>query len=334
MTDTVRWGIISTARIARQFARDFAHAEGGELLAVASRTLEKAQDFADQYEIPRAYARYEDLLADPEIDAVYIATPHTLHYPNSLDAIKAGKAVLCEKPLTINPEDARSLAASAREAEVYLMEAMWTWLLPAIRTAKAWVDAGRIGKLLHIKADFGYPMPFDRESRVYARDLAGGVLLDMGIYPIALAWLFSRKDPESLQVRSHLAPNGVDDEVLLQYDLGDCRATLAASFRCKLPNIAWLIGDRGLIQIPEFWRARECYLYQGDEPADYFCDERAGEGFEFEIAAVNRDLLAGLKRPSTVTWEDSVRFQEHMALAFSRMSYQPVIEPARIRDDF
>jgi hypothetical protein len=135
-------------------------------------------------------------------------------------------------------------------------------------------------------------------------------------------------------VRSHLAPNGVDDEVLLQCDLGDCRATLAASFRCKLPNIAWLIGDQGLIKIPEFWRARECYLYHDEEPVDYFADERFGDGFEFEIEAVNRDLQAGLTRPSTVTWEDSVRFQEHMALVFSRMDYQPTADTDRFLDDF
>lgn len=323
MSDKIRWGILSTARISHQFARDFAHAEGGELLAVASRAQDTAQAFADQYGIPRAYASYEAMLSDPDIDAVYVSTPHTLHYQNSLDAITAGKAVLCEKPLTVNPEDARSLAAVARQSGVYLMEAMWTWLLPAVRTAREWVESGRIGQLLHIKADFGFPMPYDPEARAYARHLAGGCLLDMGIYPIALAWLFARKDPESLHVRSHLAPNGVDDDVLIQCDYGDARATLSSSFRCKLPNMAWIIGDKGLIQIPDFWRARECYLFDRDEPLDYFTDDRAGDGFEFEIAEVNRDLLAGRTRPRTVTWEDSVRFQEHMDLVFCRMDYQP-----------
>lgn len=319
MTETatpraIRWGILSTARISHQFARDFSHAAGGELVAVASRTGGKAQAFADQYGIPVAYGSYAELLADDRIDAVYVSTPHTLHHANSLEAMVAGKAVLCEKPLTVNPADARSLIAAAEHAGVYLMEAMWTWLLPAVRTALGWYRAGRIGRLLHVKADFGYPMPFDPAARVYARELGGGCLLDMGIYPIALAWLFVRQDPKACHAVAHFAPNGVEDDVLMRFDYGDCQASLATSFRCKLPNTAWIIGERGQIAIPDFWRARECTLYRLDERVDHFVDDRKGGGFEFEIEAVNRDLQAGRTRPQVVTAEDSVRFQDHMAL--------------------
>ena len=176
----VRWGILSTANISHQFARDFAHADGGALVAVASRSLEKAQAFAERHGIARAYGCYGELLADPELDAVYVSTPHTLHYSNCLAAIAAGKAVLCEKPMTVTPQEARALVAAAASANVYLMEAMWTWFLPAIRRALAWVEAGHIGRLRQVQADFGFPMPFDASSRVYARELGGGCLLDMG----------------------------------------------------------------------------------------------------------------------------------------------------------
>jgi predicted dehydrogenase len=316
----IRWGILSTARISHQFAQDFPHAAGGELLAVASRTRGKAQAFADRYGIPVACGSYAELLGDDRIDAVYVSTPHTLHRGNSLDAIAAGKAVLCEKPLTVNPAEARSLIASAEQAGVYLMEAMWTWLLPAVRTALGWFQSGRIGHLRHVKADFGYPMPYDPAARAYARELAGGCLLDMGIYPIALAWLFVQKDPQACHATAHFAPNGVEDDVLVQFDYGECQASLATSFRCKLPNTAWIIGEQGQIVIPDFWRARECTLYRVEERIDHFVDGRKGGGFEYEIEAVNRDLQAGRTLPQVVTPEDSVRFQEHMALVFRHIS--------------
>jgi predicted dehydrogenase len=320
MRNPIRWGILSTARISHQFARDFAHAAGGELLAVASRSTDKARDFAAQYGIPRAYGDYSDLLADADIDAVYVSTPHTLHLPNSLAVIAAGKAVLCEKPLTVNPEQARALVGAAESSGAYLMEAMWTWFLPAIRTALAWMETGRIGRLLHVKADFGYPMPYDPAARVYAAELAGGCLLDMGIYPIALAWLFTRQDPRRIDAWAHFAPNGVEDDVLMHFDYGDCQASLASSFRCKLPNTAWIVGEEGLIRIPRFWRARECSLYRLDERIDHFVDQRDGQGFEFEIEAVNRDLRDGLKQSRTMTWADSIRFQEHLAGVFREMA--------------
>jgi len=171
------------------------------------------------------------------------------------------------------------------------------------------VAQGRIGRLLHVKADFGYPMAYDPASRVWARELGGGCLLDMGIYPVALAWRFVPRLPEACHAQAWFAPNGADSDVQFGFDYGDCRASLGTSFRCKLPNAAWLIGDRGHIVLPDFWRARECSLYQRDERIDHFADGRRGNGFEFEIEAVNGDLRAERAQPSTVTWADSLAFQ-------------------------
>ena len=139
-------GIISTGNIAHAFAQDMQFVPDGDVVAVASRDAGKAAQFAGQYNIPKSYGSYQALFDDPEIDAVYVATPHNFHYQNTLDAMAAGKAVLCEKPLTINPAECRQLLQEARNRQVYLMEAMWTYFLPALHTAKEWIKAGRIGK--------------------------------------------------------------------------------------------------------------------------------------------------------------------------------------------
>jgi predicted dehydrogenase len=308
----VRWGIVSAGNIANTFASDMAYAPNAEVAAVAARNETDARAFADRYGIARAYEGYDGLFTDPEIDAVYVATPHTLHLPNSIDALRSGKAVMCEKPLTTSAEECRQLLAVAAATGNYLMEAMWTWFLPAVRQAKAWFDAGRIGELRHVRADFGYPKQYDPEDRVYNADLAGGVLLDMGIYPIAIARLFIDSDPKCLHVVSRHAPNGVDDDVVMQFGYDDCVASLATSFRCKLPNTAYIIGTKGYIEIPHFWSARECRLLVMHEVVDSFEDGRQGSGFEFQIASASDDILEGRTESAIVPHAASLAFQEDM----------------------
>ena len=214
--DKVRWGILSTGRITHQFVQDFSFVPNGEVVAVASRSKDSADAFAARYDIPRAYADYRSLLEDSDVDAVYIATPHTLHYQNALDAIEARKHVLCEKPFTVGSEESRRLFHVANQSSVFVMEAMWTYFLPAVRKALEWVEQGRIGRIRHVKADFGYPLlPFDPNRREYNAELAGGCLLEMGIYPVALAWLFLQQDPDDIQVVARRAPNGVEDDLSL-----------------------------------------------------------------------------------------------------------------------
>lgn len=310
----IRWGIVSTARIAHQFADDFAHVSNGELVAVASRTMDAAREFAAQHGIPRAYSSYAQLYADPDIDAVYVATPHSLHLENAGDALRAGKAVLCEKPLALGVEEVDALTKIVAETNGYLMEAMWTWFLPAIQEAHQWFRSGRIGELRHIKADFGYPMlPFDPESRVYKVELGGGVLQDMGIYPVAINYLFTQSDPVGIDVVAHHAPNGVEDDVVAVLNYGTYTSTLATSFRCKLPNTACIVGDEGHIVIPDFWCARECHLFQVDKLVDSFNDGRQSIGYDFETVAVGDDLLAGRAASEVMPLSVSRKFQQHLA---------------------
>lgn len=313
----VTWGIVSTGRITHQFVQDFAFVPNGEVVAVASRSLESANEFAREYGIPRTYADYGQMLDDADVDAVYVATPHTLHYQNTVDAIRARKHVLCEKPFTVDVREARNLFHMAEQSSVFVMEAMWTYFLPAIQKARDWVKQGRIGRLRQVKADFGYPLlPFDPNRREYNAELAGGCLLEMGIYPVALAWLFMQRDPVDIKVTAHKAPNGVEDDVAMLFDYGDesdgAVATLGTSFRSKLQNWAYVIGEEGYIAIPDFWRASECSLYQLDTRVDHFDDGRESLGFNYETVAANEDILAGRQQNSLVSWANTIRFQEHM----------------------
>jgi predicted dehydrogenase len=317
MTDKVRWGIVSTARITHQFVQDLEFVPNGEAVAVASRTQESADAFAWQYGIPRAYPDYSRLLEDPDVDAVYIATPHTLHYQNTLDAIAARKHVLCEKPFTVGVDESRRLFHVAEQSSVFVMEAMWTYFLPAIRKAQEWIAEGRIGRVRQVKADFGYPLlPFDARRREYDAELGGGCLLEMGIYPVAIAWLFLQRDPDDIQVIARMAPNGVEDDVQMLFNYGNnetgCSATLGTSFRSKLQNWTYIIGEEAYIAIPDFWRAGECRLYHLDECVDRFEDGRRSLGFNYEAAAAGQDILAGRQQNTIMPWANTIRFQEHM----------------------
>lgn len=319
----IRWGIVSAGTIAHTFAADMAHVPNAEVTAVAARSQGSATRFAAKHGIDKAYQGYDTLYADADIDAIYVATPHTLHFANAADALRAGKAVLCEKPISVSATECQALLDIAAATDGYLMEAMWTWFLPAIRQAKAWVEDGRIGELRQVRAELGYPKEYDPHARVYDASLAGGCLLDMGIYPIAIARLFTARSPQHMHVVARHAPNGVDDDVAMLFGYDDCVATLATSFRCKLPNAAYIIGTEGYIQIPDCWSARECHLFELDEKIDSFTDQRNGSGFEFQIAAVSDDLLQGRRQSTTVTHAASLAFQRDMDRVRELFSSQP-----------
>jgi len=286
----LRWGILSTGRIAQQFCQDMKYVSNGELFAVAARNLKDAQSFAQQHNIAKAYEGYQMLFDDPNIDVVYIATPHTFHFQNVYDALTAGKSVLCEKPITVSRNESELLSALAQEKGLFLMEAMWTYFLPAIQQAKQWVEQGRIGKIKHIKADFGYPLPYEETRREYHASLAGGCLLEMGIYPLAIAAFFAESPMDNLSIKYHLAPNGVEDDVIILADAAEVKLTLATSFQCKLQNWAYIIGEEGYIAIPNFWRADQCTLYQLDEQVDHFDDGRESLGLNYEAQAVGQAI--------------------------------------------
>ena len=299
--EKIRWGILSTARIAHQFAEDFAYVENGSLTAVASRSEETAEKFAARHGIATAYSSYELLFEDPDIDAIYVATPHSLHL-----------AELDRRPASWQSRAVRETAddfgRTGRHPDEHRCrnsaDISWKGCGPGSCRQYSgpwrWFEAGEIGRLRHIKSDFGYPLlPYSADRREYNADLGGGVVSEMGIYPIAMAYLFTRSDPISIDVVSHNAPNGVEDDVVAILNYEDCTATLSTSFRCKLPNRTYVIGDKGHIVIPDFWCARECHLYRVDEHIDSFVDDRESRGYDYETTAVGSDILQG-RRESAV----------------------------------
>lgn len=310
----IKWGIISTGRIANKFASDFSHVKNGELLAIASREMSKASEFAANYNIPKAFGSYSELFDDPEIDAIYVATPHNFHKQNTLDALKGGKAVLCEKPITVNPEEFDAVRAEAQSSGNYLMEGMWTYFLPAIQKAKKWVSEGRIGRVRHITANFGFQAPFDPQRRLFDPDLAGGSLLDVGIYPIAIAWLFIKEDPKEIIAKASKAGTGVDDDVVMLFEYPDTIASLHCSIKYQLFNHAIIIGEEGYIQIPDFWQAEACFLFKGKENIleDHFKAPRQSVGFDYEIESMNADLLGKRTESKIMPLDFSQKLQEHM----------------------
>ncbi|WP_077338528.1 Gfo/Idh/MocA family protein [Pseudocolwellia agarivorans] len=314
----IRWGIISTGTIAGQFCADMSFVNNGELVAVGARNIENARSFADKYNITNAYEGYQSVYDDPNVDIVYVATPHNFHFENVRDALMAGKHVVCEKPITVSPEESKQLFELAKEKKLFLMEAMWTFFLPAIIQAKQWVEEGRIGKIKQIKADFGYPMPYQLESRVYREDLAGGCLLDMGIYPLAISTFFTEKTIENVYVKPQFAPNGVEDDLIILAESGDVHLTLGTSFQCKLHNWAVIIGEQGSIVIPDFWRASSCELYHSDNLVDSFQDNRTSQGLNYEAQAAGEAVLAKKLEHEQMPHAVSQELQEQLARVKSK----------------
>ncbi|MDP4095888.1 Gfo/Idh/MocA family oxidoreductase [Paenibacillus sp. P96] len=303
----VKWGIISTGWIAGKFTADFVHVENGELYAVGSRTLESASEFADKYQIPHAYGSYEELLSDPEVDAVYIGTPHPFHKENVLDALRAGKAVLCEKPFTLNSGELEEMITLAREKNLFLMEAMWTRFLPTIRKVREWIDAGKIGEVRLVKAEFGFRSDWKPEGRLLNLELGGGALLDAGIYPVSFAsWIFGY-EPEDIYSKAHIGETGVDEEfsIMLSYS-GGRTAMLNGAVRLGLTNDAYIHGTEGYIHIPSFLNSKTAVLHIGGKEAETFTDDRASAGYVFEAEEVGRCLSEGLIESPSITLDESL----------------------------
>lgn len=314
----IKWGIVGPGKIAKQFAADFEYVTKGELTAVGSRSLDSAKAFASDYNIPNAYGSYEEVYQSPDVDAIYIATPHAFHFEMASAALKAGKHVLCEKPITVNLAECNQLVEIAKNSGKYLMEGMWTYFLPTIQKVKQWIDEGSIGKVKHIKADFGFVAPFNPEGRLFDPKLGGGSLLDIGIYPIALTWLIYQKPASNMTVIAKKASTGVDSDVTLLFEYDDALASLQSSITMMLQNSAYIIGEQGYIEIQNFWKTKKAILHLANGSTEVFEDDRSSNGFNFETDAVNEDILAGKTQSDIVPWSTSLQLQETMMAVMSK----------------
>ncbi|MBF2027627.1 MAG: Gfo/Idh/MocA family oxidoreductase [Oscillatoriales cyanobacterium C42_A2020_001] len=254
MPNTIRWGILGTGYIAGEFAKGLQFVPNTQLVAVGSRSLGSAQAFARQFNVPQAFGSYEEVVQS-DVDVVYIATPAGRHRDDCILCLNANKAVLCEKPFTVNAREAQEVIELARSKQLFCMEAMWMRFMPLIQQVKQAIAQGAIGDVSMFTADFSVPTEFNAKNRYYDPELGGGVLLDRGIYALSLAFQLLGK-PSQIVSQATVGKTGVDEQaaMILSYPTGQL-AILSASFRTYSPNEALIMGDRGRIRIHEpFYR--------------------------------------------------------------------------------
>ena len=305
--EKIRWGILGPGRIAHSLAQALNLLPGSELLAVGSRSIERAEAFSRKYGVPRSYGSYEELAADPDVTVIYVATPHPFHKEHSLLSLSNGKAVLCEKPLTINAKETEELIDFSKNRKLFLMEAMWTRFLPAIVKLRDWLSQKLIGEVRMLFADFGFQATLNPESRAFNPRLAGGALLDLGVYTIAFASMVFGDSPVKISGLSCLSQTGVDDNtgILLEYPSGGM-AVLSCSLRAKTSREARIFGSKGSIVIPEFWHASSLLLQlEGKEISEEKIPFE-NTGFQFEAAEVEKCLREGKLESPTMPLDESL----------------------------
>ncbi|HUT60819.1 MAG TPA: Gfo/Idh/MocA family oxidoreductase [Phycisphaerae bacterium] len=307
MPAKVRWGILGTGAIASKMAQALHQVEGAEPAAVGSRSQASADAFGDKFGVPRRHASYEALAADPDVDVVYIATPHPMHMDNSMLCLGAGKAVLCEKPFTVNAGQAREVIELARSKGLFLMEAMWSRFVPSVVKLRQLLAGGAIGEVRMVQADFGFRARLDPTGRLFDPALAGGGLLDVGVYCISLASMILGP-PVRVTGLAHIGETGVDEQagaVLLGQ--GGKIAVLSCGVRTNTPHEAVVMGTDGMIRLhSRWWSGAKLTLCPAGEPAEEIDPPIAENGFVYEVQEVHRCLTAGRTESDVMPLDETV----------------------------
>ncbi|TXG35754.1 Gfo/Idh/MocA family protein [Seonamhaeicola maritimus] len=302
---TINWGIIGLGNIAHKFAADLLTIEGAKLYAVASRTQEKADEFASQYNASKAYSSYEALAQDENIDAVYVATPHALHKANTLLCLEHGIAVLCEKPFAMNIGEVNEMISKAKEKNVLLMEALWTYFLPHYQYVLDLLKNETYGKVLNMKADFGFYRAFDTSSRLFEKSLGGGSLLDIGIYPIFAA-LSTLGIPNKIEADATFFDNGADSSctVSLGYN-NNVSALLKSTLLEDTPTEATFYCEKGTIKINTMFHmpSTVSVIVDGKEEIKDFNYKTIG--YNYEAIHFNQLLREGKTESPVMTFKFS-----------------------------
>lgn len=288
------WGIIGPGRIAHTFAKAVEVIDSARIYAIASRSKERADNFAQQYHAYVTYSDYKEVVNDPQVDAIYIATPHRFHLENTLIALDAGKPVLCEKPLAVNAKEAKTLIDSARKNNVFLMEALWTRYLPIYKVVKSWLDEGIIGDIKLLDSTFGFAFERDIKDRKFNHDLAGGTLLDLGVYNVAISQWVMNQNPKTFSANGYLGNTNVDEllAVILQYKSG-ALSQFSCTFLSKNENEFIIYGTKGYIKIHNmFWGSKKATLFIDD---NVITEERPfrATGFEYQIEEAMKCIEEG-----------------------------------------
>ncbi len=303
-----RWGILGTGGIAKAFTADVKNLPDQSVVAVGSRTLDSAKSFASAFGVERAHASYEALVADAAVDGIYVSTPHPMHHPNTLLALNAGKAVLVEKPFAMSAQEATEMVSLARKKGLLLMEAMWTRFLPHIAQIRKILAAGTLGKITTVGADHGQAIPVNPKGRMFAPELGGGALLDLGIYPVSFANLVLGT-PSKITAVSDRTFTGVDGQtsILLQYTSG-AHAVLNTTLDAATPNRAFIVGTEARIEIDRTFYAPTSFTMTAKDGRvlQHFKNDYPGHGLREEAAEFVRCLRAGLKESPLMPLDETV----------------------------
>jgi predicted dehydrogenase len=302
----IRWGILGTGNIAGQFARGLRDTGDCELVAVGSRSLDKARRFGQEFDVRRCHGSYGALADDAAVDVVYIATPHPLHAENIALCLQAGKAVLCEKPLTLNAQQAGQAIALAQKKKLFLMEAMWTRFLPPIVRLRAMLAEGIVGEPRIVSADLGFCAPWEEHNRFFDLALGGGCLLDVGVYPLSLAAMVLGA-PSGISGQAYIGKTGVDeqDAICLSYE-GGRLACLYCSIRTQTPEQASVIGTKGHVHLySNWWKGGPMMVRIGQRSLDVNVPVE-GNGYQYEAIEVAHCLRTGQTQSQTMPLEQSL----------------------------
>jgi predicted dehydrogenase len=312
MVEPIRWGILATGNIASTFVEDLALLDDCEVTAVASRSAQRAAEFAGKHGIPHAWDSVKALASDDTVDIVYIATPHSHHYIPTLQLLEAGKHVLCEKAFAYNAHQARTMFKVAREHQRFLMEAMWTRCNPAIREMKRAIREGVIGEVRGVQANFAFSGDFAPTHRLRNPELAGGALLDMGVYPLTLAHLVLGA-PETVHAEAIMTPEGVDGRTAVTLRYPNALAQTYCSFEGGPASTAVIFGTEGRIELGDFaYRPGGYTLVRDSEPPRQFEAPFVGHGYVHEILEVHRSLRQGRLESTLVPPSGTVEVMEIM----------------------
>lgn len=311
----IGWGIIGCGVISWKFAEGLTGIDNARLVAAAGRDGRRAADFAGHFGFERSYGSYQELAGDPDIDVIYIGTIHTQHFENAMLCIENGKNVLCEKPFSINAKQTKQLIEAAQKAGVYLMEAMWTRFIPAIRELNKWLNNGTIGQVSSLVGEFGFRPERNPDGRLFNLTLGGGGLLDVGIYPVSFASMVFGSKPESFKSIVEIGPTGVDEKAAVIMDHGDKRfSNLAFSINTPMSNMATICGSKGYIRVGRpFWHPAELTLHlNGEEPKVFkFPYEVEGlNGYSYEAMAVMEDIANGRKENSLMPLSETLEIMQ------------------------
>jgi len=312
MPEKIRWGIMGTGAIAHKFAEGLKAAEAGELGGVGSRKKQTAEKFGDEFAVPIRYGSYADLAADDRLDAIYIATPHPQHRDNSIMCIEAGRAVLCEKPFTVNAAQAAEVIRAARKGKVFCMEAMWTLFLPSFVKLRELLAERSIGDVRMVFADFGFRGGWNPQGRLLNPQYAGGSLLDIGIYTLALALMVLGK-PSRITSQAHIGETCVDEQagIVLGYD-GGALAVLGCAIRAQTQQEAWIVGTEGSIHLQApWWKTQKMTLTFGSKPRTIKAP-MVGNGYNYEADHLARCLAAGRLESDIMPLTESLSLMETM----------------------